>query len=97
MSFISDYQENHKYIDDIQIYHTALLKYIANLWHIIFTDVMQKMSGTKSMTVLSGRSPHDTAMLAQIQVQFNLACLLKEIVQQKRIQINTMSCHSKPV
>lgn len=98
ISLISYYRENHKYIDDIQIYHTVynLLKYIANLWHIMFTDVMQRVSGTKSMTVLSGRSAHDTAILAQIQVRFNFACLLKGIVQQKIIRMNTMSCHSKP-
>lgn len=74
-----------------------LLKYIANLWHIMFTDVMQRVSGTKSMTVLSGRSAHDTAILAQIQVRFHFACRLKGIVQQKIIRMNTMSCHSKPV
>ncbi len=81
-----------KYITQLKY----LLKYIASLWHIMFTDVMQKVSGTKSMTVLSGRSAHDTAMLARIQVRFNFACLLKEIVQQTIIRMNTMSCHSKP-
>ncbi len=81
-----------KYITQLKY----LLKYIASLWHIMFTDVMQKVSGTKSMTVLSGRSVHDTAMLAQIQVRFHFACLLKEIVQQTIIHTNTMSCHSKP-